>query len=700
VTGRPADQILEALDPEQREVASTFGVPVCVVAGAGTGKTRAITHRIAYAAAIGRADPRRTLAVTFTTRAAGTMKARLAGLGVPGVQARTIHSAALRQVRYFWPRAYGCELPPVSDARFRMLGESARRAGLSVDTALLRDLSAEVSWAKVTNVSSDEYPALARARSRIVAGVSAATVGRVLAGYEAVKQEACVIDLDDILLCAVGLLSDHPDIAAEVHDQYRHFVVDEYQDVSPVQHTLLELWFNGRDDVCVVGDPHQSIHAFAGARSDYLTGFLDEHPGAARVELVRNYRSTPEIVDLANEVLVHNLGSDEEAGRGGVRLVARGSHGPAPRFTAHQDETAEASAVASWLSDLHRGGVDWSELAVLHRVNSQAPALEAALAEAGIPYLVKGAERFFDRAEVRRAIVAVTTAARNPDPEPGQALARTDEVLSAQGWTPLAPEGQGSVRQRWESLQALHDLAAKVASSDPAATLADVAASFSQRARLQQAPTIDGVAVSTMHAAKGLEWQGVAVVGASDAMMPFMMAEGPQEIAEERRLLHVAVTRAREHLLVTFARSSTAKGRYGISRFLRGMPGTPEGTSAAGPRRRRRGARIATCTVCGGPLTAGADRKLGHHLACEVDVDPAVVDRLRAWRSDRAGRDRVPAFVVLTDATLLAVAERMPADVEELGVISGIGPRKIERYAAELLTALHSDSARTGAGPD
>ncbi|AXE38643.1 ATP-dependent DNA helicase UvrD2 [Acidipropionibacterium virtanenii] len=696
MTARPADQILEALDPEQREVASTFGVPVCVVAGAGTGKTRAITHRIAYAAATGRADPRRTLAVTFTTRAAGTMRARLAGLGVPGVQARTIHSAALRQVRYFWPRAYGCELPPVSDARFRMLAESARRAGLSVDTALLRDLSAEISWAKVTNVSSDEYPPLARAQGRVVAGVSAATVGRVLAGYEAVKQEACVIDLDDILLCAVGLLSDHPEIAAEVHDQYRHFVVDEYQDVSPVQHTLLETWFNGRDDVCVVGDPHQSIHAFAGARSDYLTGFVEEHPGAARIELVRNYRSTPEVVGLANEVLVHHLSEGEDSTGTGVHLVARGAHGPAPQFAAYQDEAAEASSVAGWLSALHDDGIGWSDLAVLHRVNSQAPAMESALAEAGIPYLIKGAERFYDRPEVRRAITSVTAAARSRDPEPGQALALTDEKLSGLGWTPRAPEGQGSVRQRWESLQALHDLAVKVVADHPGATLLDVSDAFTRRARLQQAPTIDGVTVSTMHAAKGLEWQGVAVLGASDAMIPFMMAEGPQEIAEERRLLHVAITRARERLLITYARSSTAKGRYGLSRFLRGLPGTPDQTGPSRARGRRRGARVSTCTVCGAALTAGADRKLGHHLACEVDVDPAVVDRLRAWRSDRAGRDKVPAFVVLTDATLLAVAERMPGSAQELGAVSGIGARKIERYAAELLAVLHPESFGAG----
>lgn len=686
------DRILDALDPEQRQVATSFGGPVCVVAGAGTGKTRAITHRIAYAVATGRADPHRTLAVTFTTRAAGTMRARLAGLGVPGVQARTIHSAALRQVRYFWPRAYGCELPPVSDARFRMLGEAARRNGLSVDTALLRDLSAEVSWSKVTNSPADVYPSLARARGRVVAGVSAATVGRVLAAYEAVKQEACVIDLDDILLCTVGLLSEHPDIAAQVHDQYRHFVVDEYQDVSPVQHTLLELWFNGRDDVCVVGDPNQSIHAFAGARSGYLTGFVDEHPGATRVELVRNYRSTPEVVGLANEVLVHHLdSSQEETGAPGVRLVARAGHGPAPRFAVYQDESAEASAVAEWLGQLHGTGVEWSELAVLHRVNSQAPALEGALAEAGIPYLVKGAERFYDRAEVKRAISSVRTAAARDGAEPGQGLARTDEVLSGLGWTPQAPEGQGSVRQRWESLQALHDLAARALPEGGEGSLADVAEAFTQRARLQQAPTIDGVTISTMHAAKGLEWLGVAVVGASDAMMPFMMAEGPQEIAEERRLLHVAVTRAREHLLITFARSSTAKGRHGISRFLRGIAGTPDQADQAPRRRRRRGPRVSTCSVCGGPLTAGADRKLGHHLGCEVDVDPDLVERLRAWRKDRAARDRVPAFVVLTDATLLAVAERRPEEAADLGAVSGIGPHKLERYAAELLTVVNGD---------
>jgi DNA helicase-2/ATP-dependent DNA helicase PcrA len=490
--------------------------------------------------------------------------------------------------------------------------------------------------------------------------------------------------------CApVGLLSDHPEIAAEVHDQYRHFVVDEYQDVSAVQHTLLELWFGGRDDVCVVGDPHQSIHAFAGARAEYLTGFVEEHPGATRIELVRNYRSTPQIVSLANAVLRNHLSAEEQTGWDhGVQLLAQAEDGPEPRFEAFADEAAEASGVAAWLTGMHGRGIGWSDLAVLHRVNSQAPALESALTEAGIPYLIKGAERFYDRAEVRRALTTVATRAQQGPGEPGLGLADADEILSSLGWTPQPPEGQGNVRQRWESLQALHDLADKVMVEHPDGRLAEVDLAFRQAAQLQQAPAVDGVTVSTMHAAKGLEWRGVALIGVSDAMVPFVMAQKPEELAEERRLLHVAVTRAGRHLYITFARNSTAKGRYGISRYLKGLPGTPDSVSEGRSRSRRRPVKLLTCRVCGGPLTAAADRKLGHHMACEVDVDPAVVDKLRAWRLDRAHRDKVPAFVVLTDATLLAVAEQMPSGPDELRQISGIGPSKIERYSEELLKTL------------
>lgn len=687
-----AAAILEALDPEQRQVATSFGAPVCVIAGAGTGKTRAITHRIAYGASTGVLDPRRTLAVTFTTRAAGTMRTRLEELGVRGVQARTIHSAALRQVRYFWPRAYGCELPPVSDGRFPLVAESARRAGLGVDTALLRDLSAEISWAKVSNIPADQYAPLARAQGRVVASVSSAMVGRILAGYEAAKQEAGVIDLDDILLCAVGLLSDHPDVAEQVRSQYRHFVVDEYQDVSPIQHSLLELWFDGRDDVCVVGDPHQSIHAFAGARADYLMDFVTDHPGARRIELVRNYRSTEPVVALANTVLVHHLDDEERAHHGqGVRLRGQGQPGPAPHYASFADDTTEADAVAQWFRTRHEAGTPWSQMAALHRVNSQSPALESALAAADVPYVVKGAERFYERAEVRRTLTMLARRAET-DPDAGAQLA--DAVLADQGWTDQPPEGHGAVRQRWESLQALHEVVRSVRDADPAATLAAVVAELGERARRQDVPVSDGVTLCTMHAAKGLEWDVVALVGVSDTMVPFIMAESPEELAEERRLLHVAVTRARRELWISFPRTGAARGRWGISRFLRGLPGTPrQGTARGSAPGRRRGHRVVDCSVCGGPLTAATDRKLGHHLACEVDVSPDLVDRLRAWRKERAEADSVPPYVVLTDVSLLAVAEHLPEDEQALLALPGIGRRKVERYAADLLAVLHGSSS-------
>jgi len=683
------EEILAGLDPEQRRVATSFGGPVCVIAGAGTGKTRAITHRIAYGACTGRLDPRRTLAVTFTTRAAGTMRTRLEGLGVHGVQARTIHSAALRQIKYFWPRAYGCELPPVSTKRFPMLAQAAQRCGLSTDTALLRDLSAEVSWAKVSNVTITDYPPLARARQRAVAGVSSDTVGRVLAGYEAVKHEAAVIDLDDILLCAAGLLADHPDILDQVHDQYRHFVVDEYQDVSPIQHTLLELWFGDRDDVCVVGDPHQAIHAFAGAKARYLINFPREHPDTIEVRLVRNYRSTAPIIDLANTLLTHHLGKEEARFHNlGVKLRSQTGQGEPPIYRAFDDEASESAAIATWLRGQRDDGVPWSQMAILHRTNAQTAPLELALSDLDVPYVVKDAERFYERAEVKQALAALTRALQADPQAPGQ---RAREVLEDQGWTPQPPEGSGMVRQRWESLQALQEVAQSVSRNSPSAGLAGIVTELGERARRQDIPVTDGVTLCTMHASKGLEWDVVALFGVSDSMVPFILADKHEEIAEERRLLHVAVTRARRHLWISYSRSASSRNRFGISRFLRGLPGTPTQTRRR-PRRTGQKRKVTTCSVCNGPMTVASDQKLGHHLACEVGVDVELVDQLRQWRKERAERDSMPPFVVFTDVTMLAIAEHEPRTQEDLLAIPGIGRRKVELYGDEILRIITPDA--------
>lgn len=672
------ESILAALDPEQARVATALDGPVVVLAGAGTGKTRAMTHRIAYAVATGAFDPRAVLALTFTTRAAGELRGRLRSLGVGRVQARTFHSAALRQLTYFWPRAYNAPVPPIAENRLSIVAEAARRQRIAPDPGLLRDVAGEISWAKVSNVSPEDYPAVADAQGRVVSGQSPDSIARLLTRYEQAKQARGVIDFDDVLLCDAALLSDFPDVAGEVRRTYRHFVVDEYQDVSPLQEALLDLWRGDSDDLCVVGDPAQTIHSFAGAQARFLTGFTARHPRASKVELVRDYRSTPQVVDLANKVM---------AGRGpSVSLRAMRDPGPPPEFVAAGSEPTEASGVAAWLRALGDRGVPYREMAVLYRVHAQSPPLEAALTDAGVPFVTRGSEGFFERAEVRQALRALAHATDSGEPVRDQ----LEAVLAGLGWTTEPPEGQGSARERWESWSALASLGEAFGAGHPDARLADLVAELDARRSVQHAPTGEGVTLSTLHAAKGLEWDAVALVGVHEGSLPFVLAKTPEAVAEERRLFYVGITRAREHLRVSWATTRNGGGqRRAQSRFLDGVVAVPEApTRARGKRRGAKSALESTCRVCGRGLTTGAERKLRRHLECEATYDEAVWEALRAWRKERADEQGAPAFVVFTDATLMAIAEAMPADVASLGTISGVGRTKLERYGAGVLGVL------------
>ena len=289
-----ADAVLDALDPEQREVAAHPSGPMCVLAGAGTGKTRAITHRIAYGVLSGVHQPQRVLAVTFTARAAGEMRTRLRDLGVGGVQARTFHAASLRQLHYFWPQAIGGAAPEVMPHKASAVAEAGARLRLRLDGPAVRDLASEIEWSKVSLLTPESYAAAATARRREPpAGLDATAMARLVAAYEEVKTERGVIDFEDVLLLMVGILREHDEVARAVRSQYRHFVVDEYQDVNRLQQTLLDLWLGERRDICVVGDPAQTIYSFTGASPEHLLGFRTRHPEARTVELVRNYRSTP-----------------------------------------------------------------------------------------------------------------------------------------------------------------------------------------------------------------------------------------------------------------------------------------------------------------------------------------------------------------------------------------------------------------------
>ncbi|MGW5254566.1 ATP-dependent DNA helicase UvrD2 [Streptomyces sp. NPDC004012] len=704
-----ADAVLEGLDPEQRAVATALHGPVCVLAGAGTGKTRAITHRIAYGVRAGILQPPSVLAVTFTNRAAGEMRGRLRQLGAAGVQARTFHSAALRQLQYFWPKAVGGSLPRIIDRKIQVVADAAAACRLRLDRNELRDAAAEIEWAKVTQTVPADYAAAAAKAGR-EAPRDPAEIAQLYATYEDLKRQRAVIDFEDVLLLTVGILQDRHDIAEAVRAQYQHFVVDEYQDVSPLQQRLLELWLGDRDSLCVVGDASQTIYSFTGATPDHLLDFRLRHPGATVVKLVRDYRSTPQIVHLANGLLAQARG---RAADHRLELVSQRDPGPHPVYTEYTDEPAEAEGAARRIRDLLASGTPAAEIAILFRTNSQSEIYEQALADAGIPYQLRGAERFFDRPEVRKAGIALRGAARFGANDsllddavdlPSQVRA----VLSGEGWTPAPPAGSGAVRERWESLAALVNLAQDFAAAHPRATLADLVAELDERAGAQHAPTVQGVTLASLHSAKGLEWDAVFLVGCAEGMMPITYARTDEQIEEERRLLYVGVTRAREILHVSWSLSRTPGGRANRrpSRFLDGLrPGSSAtagrpsfgGTGGTGgiergfgalptssaPRRTNR--TPARCRVCGGTLSEAGEMKLMRCDDCPSDMDEGLYERLREWRTEQARRSGQPAFCVFTDRTLIAIAEAAPDDEGELARIPGVGVRKLNRYGADVL---------------
>jgi DNA helicase-2/ATP-dependent DNA helicase PcrA len=575
------DAVLAALDPEQREVALAARGPVCVLAGAGTGKTRAVAHRIAYTVAAGMVDPARVLAVTFTARAAGELRGRLrqlgsqvlSGAGLERAQARTFHSAALRQLTHFWPLAVGGPPPQVLGAKAGLVAEAARRLRLQLSPAELRDVAGEIEWAKVTGTRFDEYPRAAGKAAR-TPPVDPDQLSRIYGGYEDLCRERHVVDFESVLELTAAIVAECPEAAAAVRDRYSYFVVDEYQDVNPLQKLLLDAWLGDRDDVCVVGDPRQTIYSFAGATPTYLTGFAAEYPAATVIRLVRNYRSTPQVVALANR-----LGGVLGAGRraagipgqrpGGDVLVAQRAAGPEPEFAQYDHELEEAAAVARRAAGLIRSGRAARQIAVLLRTNAQMLPYEQALASAGVPFEIKGTERFFDRPEVRQAAGLLRAAARSTSAD-GAPAAQVRAVLSGIGLTAHPPSGRGRSRERWESLEALAQFADDFFAASGGATLADLAAELAARVDTGEAPVIDGVTLASLHAAKGLEWDVVFLAGLTDGTLPIVYAQTPEAVEEERRLLYVGITRARDLVCLSWAaaRSADAPRNRKPSRFL------------------------------------------------------------------------------------------------------------------------------------
>lgn len=566
----PASQgsLLAGLNHAQRQAALALVGPVRILAGAGTGKTRTVTHRIAHGVREGVYDPGRVLALTFTAKAAGELRLRLRDLGVPAVQARTFHAAALSQLGYFWPHTIGGELPKVLAGKGPVIAEAATRIGLRVEPSAVRDLASEIEWRKVRDLTIDEYAAAATER-QLPDGISAVGAADLHYAYEAVKDERRAMDFEDVLLANAGMLELEPWVTQRVREQYRFFVVDEYQDVSPLQHRLLKLWLGSRRELCVVGDPAQTIFSFTGATSDFLRDFERDFTGARTIELDVNYRSSGTVLEVANAIAREIPAALE------LVPAREDDAGRRPDLTAFHDDEAEAAGVVASIADDLAAGVPPEQISVLYRLRSQSEPIERALHEAQIPYTLHGQRRFFEQPMVRAAVTALRAEAGQPRDEPLFQTVR--RVLSDLGWRPSPPEFQGAQRDAWAALDALVRLSD---ASAEATTIIAFAHELAERARLQLEPTLGAVMLSTIHAAKGLEWDHVYLIGASDGLLPFYAATDASRIEEERRLTYVAVTRARRQLRVSYALAGARDRHRAPSRFLAQLGTRMTGASA------------------------------------------------------------------------------------------------------------------------
>ncbi|MEE4021786.1 ATP-dependent DNA helicase UvrD2 [Gordonia sp. PKS22-38] len=675
-------RILDGLDPEQQRAVLAPRGPVCVLAGAGTGKTRTITRRIAHLIDSGQVGPAHVLAVTFTTRAAGEMRARLRSLDAIGpgapVAAQTFHAAALRQLRYFWPRGLTWEL---LDHKLPVVARAARHVGITTTSETLRDLASEIEWAKGSLITPDDYVARAAAAGRETP-YDHESVAAVFDTYEVAKRDGAhlMFDFDDLIIYAAEVLAES-DAASDFRSRYRCFVVDEYQDITPVQQRLLDVWLGERDNLTVVGDANQTIYSFAGATADYLLGFTRRFPEATLVRLERDYRSTPEVVAVANQVIA---AAEERSPGTRLELIGQRPRGPVPRPAEFADDMREARGVVAQIKHLVGAGTDPAEIAILYRVNAQSERFEEALTEVGIPYQVRGSEAFFTRTEIVQAMRKLTaTADRDDLPADAEPIRVVRAVLAPLGLTDDEPVGPHA-KARWESLRALMSVVDELITDEPGMSLRRLVTELTMRAEERHTPERTGVTLASLHAAKGLEWDAVFLVGLTEGSVPIAQAigHGARAIEEERRLFYVGITRAREHLYLSWSLSRTGSGRVSRrrTRFLDGIDLDPR--------------RSSRCRECGAQLVNPESRVRGRCGSCRIEErGDGLLAALRSWRSSHARERGVGELAILTDAMLEAIADRRPDDTRTLGAIPGIGPVKLEQFGGELVELVKTNRA-------
>jgi len=655
--------LLHDLNPAQRAAVEATSGPVCILAGAGTGKTRVISRRVAYAIATDAVHPKHVLVVTFTEKAAGEMRERLAALGFPGVQAHTFHAAAWRQLRYFWPRLYPGRVPDILDSKAPLLVPLQRSLPGGYKFTAVKDVADEIEWAKARRIGPEAYQDAVAGKAR-TAPLPPDLFAGLYKRYERAKERGGRIDFEDMLARMLEGLETNPDVAEEFRGQYRWFSVDEYQDTNPLQQALLDAWLGDRQDLAVVGDEDQTIYTFTGASSEYLTGFTRRFAEARVFQLEENYRSTSQVLGMANRLLARG-------GRQRVkRLVATRPPGPEPTVVAFESSQAELAALIAEVRRLEDVKVALDEVAVLVRTNAQIPPIEEALAAAAIRYQVRG-ELFFRRSEVRQALRLLRSRSGRAD---AGGLVDAIEAIWFERMDfrrDQEPDGE-EARQRHASLVSLLGVAEWLQASDEHADMAAFLADVERRAADEAAGVGGGVNLLTYHRAKGLEFDAVLLPALEEGLLPIRQASAPVEVEEERRLLYVGLTRARVHLWLAWtARRVGPSGREQPrkpSRFL-------DDLVAPGERVRPRA------------VAAAGDRSNGSRPR---PADSPLAQRLRAWRLQRATEAGVPAYVVFNDRTLSALAERRPRSRGELLAVEGIGPAKLDQFGEDLLRLLDS----------